>query len=116
MLDLIALTKPGPFQHHTLRMGRYFGLRRKGKLIAMAGQRLHLSGFCEISAICTHPDYRKQGYAGYLTSMLSELICQAGETPFLHVAPGNDNAMRLYRQLGFRKNQEISLTILRRTA
>jgi ribosomal protein S18 acetylase RimI-like enzyme len=116
MLDLIALSQPGPFLPRTIEMGQYLGLRQNGQLVAMAGERLHLTGFCEISAVCTHPDYRGRGYAGALTSMVAEIIIERQEVPFLHVAPTNDVAMRLYKKLGFRLRKEIQLARLHKLA
>ncbi|MEE8398385.1 MAG: GNAT family N-acetyltransferase [Desulfobacterales bacterium] len=114
MRALVALAQPGPFQRRTIEMGYYLGLRKEGQLVAMAGQRMHLTGFCEISAVCTHPDHRGRGYAGALTTMQAEFILARGETPFLHLAPTNDAAMRLYEKLGFRHNKKIRLSILKR--
>jgi len=101
MLDLVAATKPGPFEHRTIEMGRYVGIRRDGKLVAMAGERLRLPGHVEISAICTHPDARGQGLAARLTRHLMNAIVAEGSLPFLHVYADNP-AMRLYERLGFR--------------
>lgn len=116
MMDLVALTEPGPFFSGTIRMGHYFGVREDGRLVAMAGQRLHPPGFCEISAVCTHPDYRGQGYGGGLTALLAQKIASDGEIPFLHHALSNVTAERLYRKLGFRKRKEITVSIVRRSA
>src|SRR5262249_29997713 len=66
MLALALLTKPGPFRTRTHRLGRFLGVRDRGKLVAMAGERLTLDGFTEISAVCTHPDYRGRGYGAAL--------------------------------------------------
>jgi predicted GNAT family acetyltransferase len=95
-------------------MGQYLGIRQDGLLVAMAGERLHMTGFCEISAVCTHPDYRGRGYAGALTTMVAEIIIKRGELPFLHVAPTNDVARRLYKKLGFRLRKENQLSILKK--
>lgn len=114
MLNLIALTEPGPFLPRTIELGRYLGLHHEGQLVAMAGQRMHLTGFCEISAVCTHPDYRGRGYAGALTSILAQAIFDNHETPFLHLAPNNHEAMRLYKKLGFQKRKDIPMTVLKR--
>jgi ribosomal protein S18 acetylase RimI-like enzyme len=100
MLDLVAATKPGPFEHRTIEMGHYVGIRRDGRLVAMAGERLRLPGYVEISAICTHPDERGQGLAGRLTRHLMSAILAEGSLPFLHVFTDNP-AMRLYEKLGF---------------
>ena len=114
MLELIALAQPGPFLTRTIEMGNYYGIRQDGKLVAMAGERLHLTGFCEISAVCTHPDHRGRGYAGALTTRVAQGILDRGELPFLHLAADNHNAMRLYQKLGFRLRTEIELFAIQR--
>ena len=116
MLGLVNLAQPGPFLPRTIEMGQYLGLRQDGHLVAMAGERMHLTGFCEVSAVCTHPDYRGRGYGGALTTMVAEAILERQETPFLHVAPGNDGALRLYVKLGFRVRTEVQLTTLKKLA
>ena len=64
MTALVELTKPGPFLPRTIETGVYLGYRDcDGRLLAMAGQRLHLPGWVEISAVCTHPDARGRGLA-----------------------------------------------------
>ena len=55
MLELVALTTPGPFLPRTIEMGRYHGSFDGDRLVAMAGERAHLPGHTEISAVCTHP-------------------------------------------------------------
>ncbi len=116
MLGLVELTQPGPFLHRTIEVGQYLGLYQDGQLVAMAGERLHLTGFCEISAVCTHPDYRGRGYAGALTTMVAESIIGREEMPFLHLSPTNDVAMKLYKKLGFRVRKEIKLALLKSIA
>ena len=36
-------TEPGPFRSQTWRMGTYLGVRDGDRLVAMAGERLHLA-------------------------------------------------------------------------
>jgi predicted GNAT family acetyltransferase len=114
MLALVAFAQPGPFLSRTIEMGHYLGIRQDGQLVAMAGERLHLTGFCEVSAVCTHPDYRGRGYGGALTSMVASGIIARGEVPFLHVV--NEVAARLYEKLGFRFRKENPVTLLKRLA
>jgi ribosomal protein S18 acetylase RimI-like enzyme len=102
MIDLVELTKPGPFAKRTREMGTYLGIRQGGKLIAMAGERLKIPGFTEVSAICTHPEHTGHGYARILTTEIMRQILQRGETPFLHVRKDNARAIELYERLGFR--------------
>jgi ribosomal protein S18 acetylase RimI-like enzyme len=105
MLDLVGRTKPGPFQSHTYQLGTYLGIRREGKLVAMAGERLHPPGYTEISAVCTDPDWRGQGFGTRLVLAIAHGIRARGEVPFLHAAADNTNAIRLYNQLGFTLRQ-----------
>jgi ribosomal protein S18 acetylase RimI-like enzyme len=100
-IALVALTKPGPFRPRTVDLGGYVGVFRDGRLLAMAGERMHLSGYAEVSAVCTHPDAQGRGLAAVVTLHVATQIQARGETPFLHVAVGNDNAVRLYERLGF---------------
>src|SRR2546430_7239379 len=38
---------PGPFRPQTYTLGTYVGVRERGRLVAMAGQRMHLTGRSE---------------------------------------------------------------------
>jgi ribosomal protein S18 acetylase RimI-like enzyme len=101
ILDLVERTRPGPFAKRTIEMGRYLGIRREGRLIAMAGERLRPPGWTEVSAVCTDPDFRGQGLAARLTLAVAAGILERGELPFLHAASTNVSAIRLYEGLGF---------------
>ena len=103
MVELATLTKPGPFDTRTREMGTYLGIREGGKLVAMAGERLKLPGYTEISAVCTHPEHLGRGYAGFLMTILAERIRERGEIPILHVRAENARAVQLYERLGFRR-------------
>ena len=101
MLALTSLTQPGPFLAGTIELGGYVGVFDGEQLVAMAGERMHLPGHTEISAVCTHPDHRGRGLAGALTRRVADTIVDRGETPILHVRDGNDDAIRVYERLGF---------------
>jgi ribosomal protein S18 acetylase RimI-like enzyme len=112
MLALTKLTIPGPFGARTHELGDYFGIRQEGRLAAMAGERLRLPGYTEISAVCTHPDYLGRGYASALIEMLMGRIRSRGERPFLHVRPMNLRAMKVYERLGFRQRVTLHYAVL----
>ena len=101
MVDLVARTQPGPFRPETYRMGTYLGIRRDGALVSMAGERFHPAGWTEISAVCTDPEFRGQGLAGRLVRAVAHGIRGRGETPLMHAASTNENAIRLYQAMGF---------------
>ena len=116
MLELTALTKPGPFGTRTHELGYYVGIRDHGKLVAMAGERLKVAGHTEVSAVCTHPDHLGKGYAGTLMLEVMRKIRERGETPFLHVRSDNKRAIALYERLGFQTKWEGHYAVLRRSA
>jgi ribosomal protein S18 acetylase RimI-like enzyme len=113
MLDLVARTKPGPFLPRTIEMGEYLGIRRDGALVAMAGQRLRMPGWAEVSAVCTEAQFRGQGLATRLTLAVAAAIRDRGDTPFLHAAASNTGAIRLYESLGFRLRRTANFVIAR---
>jgi ribosomal protein S18 acetylase RimI-like enzyme len=113
MLQLVAQTKPGPFAPRTIDMGAYIGLRQAGRLVAMAGERFRPPGWTEISAVCTAPEFRGRGLATRLVQALAYGIRQRGETPFLHVASTNTNAITLYEALGFARRRSDEVVIIR---
>lgn len=114
MVDLTAMTKPGPFGTRTHELGLYVGIRDGGKLVAMAGERLKVPGYTEVSAVCTHPDYIGRGYAGMLMLEVMRRIRERGEKPFLHVRRDNTRAVQLYERLGFATRVVLHYAILRR--
>jgi ribosomal protein S18 acetylase RimI-like enzyme len=116
MLELAQLTKPGPFEERTVELGTYLGIHDAGRLVAMAGERFRLKGFTEISAVCTHPEYRARGYARALVHRLASSIIVRGEIPFLHVMTDNANAIRAYESLGFHERRQIRVLVLKAPA
>jgi ribosomal protein S18 acetylase RimI-like enzyme len=73
MLALANVTQPGPFGPRTIELGHYSGIRRHGALVAMAGERMRLDGFTEISAVCVEPAYRGHGFAAELVRSKEKL-------------------------------------------
>jgi ribosomal protein S18 acetylase RimI-like enzyme len=114
MLELVAQTEPGPFLSRTIELGAYLGIRRDGVLVAMAGERFHLDGWTEISAVCTKPDHQGQGLASRLIGALVAGIQRRSERVFLHAMSTNTGAIRLYEDLGFRVRQTATLTVVTR--
>jgi ribosomal protein S18 acetylase RimI-like enzyme len=109
MLELTNVAFPGFFRIRTCEMGTYFGIRLGNDLIAMAGERMALPGYREISGVCTHPAHRGKGYAVHLIAHLMEEHAQAGMRSFLHVSSANATAIPIYRRLGFIIRREVLL-------
>lgn len=116
MRDLVKRTQPGPFEDRTVELGTYLGIRRGGELVAMAGERMHLPGWTEISAVCTDPEFRGQGLASRLVRALVAEIRERGEQPFLHAVATNTGAIALYERMGFRIHHRPLFQALRAPA
>lgn len=113
MIELTSLTKPGPFSKRTIEFGNYFGIFQDGRLASMAGHRLHVDDYTEISAVCTHPDFLGKGYAASLLEYHINLILDSGQIPFLHVRADNDRAIKLYERLGFRQRGPMNFYFMK---
>jgi ribosomal protein S18 acetylase RimI-like enzyme len=111
MLSLVAAARPGPFAVRTVEFGGYIGIRRGGRVVAMAGERLHPPGYAEISAVATDPDHRRQGLAELLIGTVASTIVARGDTPFLHVAGSNTGAIHLYESLGFSRRRTVQFSV-----
>ena len=114
MVALKAIAFPGFFGFRTPELGRYRGIRVKGELVAMAGERLAVPGYREVSAICTHPAHLGHGYAQQLTRDATAAILEDGDIPFLHVAGGNGAALHIYEQLGYVRSADALFVQLER--
>ena len=113
VMALIERTRPGPFLARTLELGDYIGIRRDGRLVAMAGERFRLPGWTEVSAVCTDESVRGLGLATRLIGAVGAGIRARGDGVLLHVASTNTNAIRLYRSLGFEERREIEFVLAR---
>ena len=112
MLALATLTKPGPFRSRTRELGPFVGIRRDGQLVAMAGRRLRVDGFTELSGVCTHPDHRGMGYAAALSRVVVSEILATGEAAFLHAFADHETTIAFYRGLGFQTRARMTYTSL----
>jgi predicted GNAT family acetyltransferase len=114
MIELTALTKPGPFSTRTHELGTFLGIRVDGQLVAMAGERMKPANYTEMTAVCVHPSHRGRGYGQMLLSAVSRQIVSRGEIPFLHVFTSNHSAIALYRRQGMEIRRRLHVTVLKK--
>ena len=114
MIELTALTKPGPFSTRTHELGTFLGIRVDGQLAAMIGERMKPAQYTEITAVCVHPSHRGRGYGQILLSAISRQIVSRGEIPFLHVFTSNHSAIALYRRQGMEIRRQFHVTVLKK--
>jgi ribosomal protein S18 acetylase RimI-like enzyme len=115
MLELTALTKPGPFSARTHELGTFLGIKVDGQLAAMAGERMKPGPYTEITAVCVHPSHRGRGYAQLLLGAVGRQIVSRGEIPFLHVFTSNHSAIALYLRQGMEIRRRFHVTVLKKT-
>lgn len=113
MVELTDVAFPGFFRPHSVRLGRFVGIRHNGQLVAMAGERFRLPGLREISAVCTRPGFTGKGFA---THLIQRLLAAHPDTPFLHVSESNAHAVALYQRLGFEHHRTIEVMRVSRAA
>jgi predicted GNAT family acetyltransferase len=68
-----------------------------------------MTGYREISGVCTHPAHTGKGYARTLVLRLLQGHAVAGVKSFLHVGKANTRAAALYERMGFRVLRSIAL-------
>ena len=119
MLEIAKETDPGPFELNTWRMGEYFGIEQDGRLVAMAGERLRMDGWTEISGVCTLREARGKGYAQVLVRYLQARHRTNDISAFLHVRLGSESemsAIRAYEKVGFSHHRQTLVQLLARTS
>lgn len=109
LLHFVKKFYPHYFKNRTPELGRYFGIFKDNKLVAVTGERMQMSDMTEVSAVITDPDYLGKGYAKQLVAFVSGKIFEDNKTPFLHVAETNIGAKKLYEKLGFGHRGTINL-------
>lgn len=115
MRELALATKPGPWSTRTHRYGPFYGVKRDGRLLAMAGERMRpAAGIAEVSGVCTAPEARGEGLARVLMKRVMAGFAARGDRPFLHTYADNAKAIAIYQALGFRARREMVLTVLTR--
>lgn len=112
MAILAEATEPGPWAPETIRYGAFYGIRERGRLVAMAGERMRPGGHAEVSGVCTDPAWRGKGLAAALIGRVMLGFAERDEVPFLHVHRDNAGAIALYERLGFAIRCPMTVTVI----
>lgn len=103
------------FDPRMLGTGQYFGLRRDGKLVGVAGIHVHSQRYrvAALGNVATHPQYRGRGIARAICAELCRSLLRTVDHIGLNVKADNVAAIRAYEGLGFERiatYDECSLT------
>ncbi|WP_282148118.1 GNAT family N-acetyltransferase [Algibacter lectus] len=105
--NLVWLVMPGYYKKRTFEMGNYYGIIKDDKLVAIAGQRMQTDLFIEVSAVVTHPNYTRKGFAKQLIAHNTKEILKVNKQPILHTNKGN-LAIPLYQKLGYELTRDMN--------
>jgi ribosomal protein S18 acetylase RimI-like enzyme len=109
-----SISHPGHFFPQTAGLGTVLGIIEADRLVAVAAERLRLTGFSELRVVSVEQDdYDERGLSATLLSALAFEIVERGETPVLHVESANNAAIKLYERLGFRARRTLHQAVLR---
>jgi GNAT superfamily N-acetyltransferase len=92
------------FLPECLAFGHYYGVRDRGRLIAVAGTHLasHRYNIAALGTVFTHPDHRGKGLARVCSSHVLASVGRAGIGRIvLNVEDQKASARRVYERLGF---------------
>jgi ribosomal protein S18 acetylase RimI-like enzyme len=104
---LYAAAYPGNFfTPRMLETGYYFGVRRGGALVSVAGVHVYSPQYkvAALGNITTRPDFRGHGLATAATARLCQELRGAGiEHIGLNVKADNQAGLRCYQKIGFER-------------
>lgn len=108
LYELVNLVQPGYFKKKTALLGNYYGIFKNEELVSVTGERMQMNDFIEVSAVVTHPNHTKKGYAKQLVVHTVNEIFKQNKIPYLHVIEDNSGVIQLYEKLGFSTRRKIS--------
>jgi GNAT superfamily N-acetyltransferase len=99
--DEIATDNNG-WAEQRLEEGTLWIWEANGEPVSMVGYHLPLFAVCRVGPVYTPPEHRRHGYAGALTSHVSELILADGNQACLYTDLANPTSNKIYHQAGYR--------------
>jgi GNAT superfamily N-acetyltransferase len=101
---LYAESYPGNwFDPRMVETGFYFGIRREGMIVSVAGVHVYSSRYrvAALGNITTHPSHRGRGFGTAATAALCRALLERVDLIGLNVKEDNRGAIRCYERLGF---------------
>jgi ribosomal protein S18 acetylase RimI-like enzyme len=111
ILEFYASAYPGNwFDVRMLEIGKYFGLRRNGRLASIAGIHVYSPKYkvAALGNIATRQEYRGQGLGTAATAALCRDLLKTVDVIGLNVKTDNADAIRCYQKLGFEITAEYN--------
>lgn len=103
---LYSVSYPGNwFDRRMLETGQYYGMRRGGELVGVAGVHVYSEKYrvAALGNVATHPDFRGRGISTAVCAKLCQSLLQKADHIGLNVRAENTYAIRAYERLGFKR-------------
>jgi predicted GNAT family acetyltransferase len=93
------------FDPRMLETGHYYGIRRDGQLLGVAGVHVYSERFrvAALGNVATHPEHRGQGLGSLVCARLCQELLHTVDHIGLNVRADNVSALVCYERLGFRR-------------
>ena len=85
-----------------LQKQKMLAVKKDGIFVAKVQTNASSKNFIQIGGVYTLPQYRKKGYAEFLTRTIAKEIRSQEKTPILFVRKENSSAIALYKKCGFK--------------
>jgi len=91
------------FDQRMLETGQYFGIRKNGSLVSVAGIHVYSENYrvAALGNVATHPAWREKGFGTLVTARLCQSLVEKIDHIGLNVKADNTRAISLYHKLGF---------------
>jgi ribosomal protein S18 acetylase RimI-like enzyme len=106
LTELYRVSYPGNwFDPRMLETGHYYGIRRGGRLVSVAGVHVYSKRYkvATLGNVTTHPDLRGQGLGTIVCARLCQELLKTVDHVGLNVNAGNAGAQASYAKLGFER-------------
>jgi len=105
------------FDPRMLETGQYFGIRREGYLVSVAGIHVYSPQYqvAALGNIATAPSYRNRSFGRQVTAKTCQSLLEDVRYIGLNVKADNDPAISCYKRLGFETIASYGEYMVRRT-
>jgi RimJ/RimL family protein N-acetyltransferase len=118
IVEFYKQSYPGSwFDPRMLETGQYFGIRKDGRLVSVAGIHVYSSEYkvAALGNIATVPSFRNKGFGRQVTAKSCQSLLKDVDHIGLNVKSDNDAAIFCYKKLGFEAIASYNEYLVQRT-
>jgi predicted GNAT family acetyltransferase len=96
------------------KVGPYYIVKQGSRIVSAAGIHILTPQIAQLGNILTDRVHRRKGYSRACTTALVREVSSRNRMVSLFVRTDNTPAIRMYEQIGFKKNKTIKFLIMRK--